>query len=288
MTALRNAERSLVPIQLPVVLNTDVADRPQIQIQLTAFLITTLLVCLSIVLFLMDSSCDEVGKHLSSQNTASLKLWKNLDYFQHHHPESDTSLPPGLMDELVEFSRTNANILKIAHRLTFNHVFEPSASWERIKNSITPVDGSDMKFDHLGVDPHVTADTIITQGMYQIQLYQAIREYAQDSAAINKTYVTATSTYILPCLYALLGAFLYTCRTQEHNDQPPVHGSRFAMAFILGATISVFGSLVPKDVLLSPAAIAFVAGYSIDAFTARLDALVDKLKHSRPTRRAAH
>jgi len=51
------------------------------------------------------------------------------------------------------------------------------------------------------------------------------------------------------------------------------------MAFILGATISVFGSMVPKDVLLSPLAIAFLAGYSIDAFTSRLDAVVENLKH---------
>jgi hypothetical protein len=52
------------------------------------------------------------------------------------------------------------------------------------------------------------------------------------------------------------------------------------MAFILGATISVFSSLIPKDMLLSPLAIAFLAGYSIDAFTSRLDALVEKMKHS--------
>jgi hypothetical protein len=51
------------------------------------------------------------------------------------------------------------------------------------------------------------------------------------------------------------------------------------MAFILGATISVFSSLIPKDLLLSPLTVAFLAGYSIDAFTSRLDALVDKMKH---------
>ena len=51
------------------------------------------------------------------------------------------------------------------------------------------------------------------------------------------------------------------------------------MAFILGATISVFSSLIPKDVLLSPLALAFLGGYSIDAFTSRLDALVAKMMH---------
>ena len=118
--------------------------------------------------------------------------------------------------------------------------------------------------------------------MYQIRLYQAIREYAQDSVAINKSEVAAVSTYILPCLYALLGAFLYTCRSsarRKHSDPIEGHNSRYAMAFIVGATISVFSSLIPKDLLLSPLAIAFLAGYSIDAFVSRLDALVVKMTH---------
>jgi hypothetical protein len=119
--------------------------------------------------------------------------------------------------------------------------------------------------------------------MYQIRLYQAIREYAQDNAAIDKSYVAAVSTYILPCLYALLGAFLYACRSQarKKSDRLDEHGSRYAMAFILGATVSVFSLLIPKDLVLSPLAIAFIAGYSIDAFTSRLDSFVDKIMHSR-------
>jgi hypothetical protein len=245
------------------------------------FIVTSLLVCISVVLFMMNSTSDQVDTMLTTQNRASLKLWSNLEYYEHHAPV-DASLPPGLMDDVVEFSRTNANIIKTAHRLTFDHLFAPSASWESAKKYIKPVGVDETPFNHLTVDPNLKNTEIVSEGMYQIQLYQAIREYAQDNAAIDKSYVSAVSTYILPCLYALLGAFLYTCRSRahrKHSDRTEGHGSRYAMAFILGATISVFSSLIPKDLLLSPLAIAFLAGYSIDAFTSRLDALVEKMRH---------
>ena len=249
--------------------------------QALVFVTTTLLVCISVVLFLMDSTSDQVGTMLATQNAASLKLWSNLEYYE-HRTHADETLPPGLMEDVVEFSRTTANIIKTTHRLTFDHLLAPSASWENARKYIKPVGVNQTAFTHLTVDPDLKNTEIVSEGMYQIRLYQAIREYAQDSAAIDKSYVAAVSTYILPCLYALLGAFLYTCRSpahRRHSDRIEGHGSRYAMAFILGATISVFSSVIPKDLVLSPLAIAFLAGYSIDAFTSRLDAVVEKMKH---------
>jgi hypothetical protein len=249
--------------------------------QLIVFITTTLLVCISVVLFMMDGTSGQVATLLGSQNAASLKLWTDLEYYEHHMP-GDDSLPPGLMVDVIEYSRTTATIIKATHRLTFDHIFAPSASWDKVKDSIKPVDGEPTKFDHLNVAPDLDNSQIVKEGMYQIRLYQAIREYAQDNAAIDKSYVTAVSTYILPCLYALLGAFLYTCRSRDrkkHCDRIDEHGSRYAMAFILGATVSVFSLLIPKDFLPSPLAIAFIAGYSIDAFTSRLDSFVDRMMH---------
>lgn len=250
--------------------------------QAAVFITTTLLVCISVVLFMMDSTSDQVGTMLTTQNAASLRLWSSLEYHKSHMP-ADESLPPGLMVDIVEFSRTTANIIKTAHRLTFDHIFAPSPSWEKARKYIKPVDGDQAGFDHLTVDPDLGNMEVVKEGMYQIRLYQAIREYAQDNAAIDKSYVAAVSTFILPCLYALLGAFLYTCRSSapaKHRGRIEGHSSRYAIAFILGATISVFSALIPKDMLLSPLAIAFLAGYAIDAFTSRLDALVEKMKPS--------
>jgi hypothetical protein len=259
-----------------------IAFRFRPPIQVVVFITTAFLVILSIGLFMIGSTCDQVGTLLTDQNAASLKLWTNLDYFKHHHAPEDSSLPPGLMDDLVQFSRNNANIIKVSHRLRLSHIVSQTTSWDTEKEYIRPIDGNPIEFGTLGVNPRVKNDDVVEAGMYQLELFQAIREYAQDSAAIDKTYITAISMYILPCLYALLGAFLYTCRSSElkrKNDSSKNHGSRYAMAFILGATISVFSSLLPKELVLPPLALAFLAGYSIDAFTSQLDVLVEKMKH---------
>jgi hypothetical protein len=127
---------------------------------------------------------------------------------------------------------------------------------------------------------NLNSNDIKTVVIEQIEIFQKHRAQVQDMAALDKTYVLAASTYILPCMYALLGAFLYTGRSRIDGNQNErlQHNDRYAMAFIFGATISLFSSLIPKDVLLSPLAVAFLAGYSIDVFTAHLDALVEKMK----------
>jgi len=105
--------------------------------QTIVFITTTLLVCLSVALFMIDSTSNQVGTMLNTQNAASFKLWQNLKYYE-KHPSLDDSLPPDLMADVVEFSRTTANIIKTAHRLKCRHIFAPSASWERVKEHIKP------------------------------------------------------------------------------------------------------------------------------------------------------
>lgn len=267
--------------------------------QVVAFTLTTLLVCLSIVLYMMDTTSEQLGTLLAKQNVELLKLWSSSDYFHHHSSDKSTApqMPPGLMDQLVEFSRNNANIQKTTERLWFIKLLRSDSHEDPNRNEpkrggpdIVVQAGNDQtdsrttnrqelkheRFQQL-VDPGIDGTQVRRVAHQQIRWYQNIRDDAQENAAIDKSCVAVVSTYILPCLYALLGAFLYTCRTRPHRKIEG-HGSRYAMAFILGATISVFGTMIPKEMLLSPLAIAFLAGYSIDAFTSRLDALVEKAK----------
>jgi hypothetical protein len=54
----------------------------------------------------MSSTSEQVGVLIEEQNAAALKLWSNIEFFRNHQRIPDTSLPPGLLDSLVEFSRT--------------------------------------------------------------------------------------------------------------------------------------------------------------------------------------
>src|SRR5271166_6337541 len=181
-----------------------------------------ILIGTSIVMFMMSNTSETVGKLITTQNDAALKLWVNLDYYSYHGGKdqmADTSLPPGLFESLVEFSRTNASIIKSVHRLSLTTLFSRTASLEDVLSRLTPKDrkapppGTEAYFDHIGVDPATTNKNVVEQGRYQIELYQAIRDYAQDQSLFYKDCLAAVSVYVMPALYALLGAFLWAFRS---------------------------------------------------------------------------
>jgi hypothetical protein len=128
----------------------------------------------------------------------------------------------------------------------------------------------------LGLNPNVSSMTgVIKEGMYQIELYQAIRDCAQDKANFYKGFLGAISVYALPVAYALLGASLYALRwskriRRHQTDQLPDRISRFLIAGIVGIAVSAFSALIPGEVSLSPPAIAFILGYSIDVFISHI------------------
>ena len=250
----------------------------------------------SIAVFMIGNASQSVSELITEQNDAALKLWVNLDYYEHHRAaqtSADTSLPPGLFSSIVVFSRNNATIIKTLHRLGPWRMFAPGVSFDEVARYLKPIDGQPVKFDHVGVDPHTDTVSVVNQGMYQIELYQAIRDYAQDEAGLYKGCLLAISVYVMPVLYALLGAFLWAFRSScqqaslaTQRDVPLDRSSRFLMAAIAGIAISSFGTLLPKDIALSPLAVAFILGYSIDIFMSRLDAYIAGLIRHAPAQGA--
>jgi hypothetical protein len=256
------------------------------------------LVLLSIFLFMMNKAADQLGKFITEQNTAAIKLWTNLDHYSRHgakEADAEASLPPGLFESLVEFSRCNASILKTVHRLRIDAVLVSSSSKldDILPHLKSKAEEKDY-FKHVGVDPRTTPKTLVEEGMYQIDLFQAIRDYSQDKYSFHTNVLGAISTYLLPVLYAVLGSFLYAFRQTCHQIQAnepassPDRTSRFLMAAIAGIALSIFSNLLPKDTLLSPLAFAFLLGYSIDILTSHLDAYVEKFTKDPSGARAVH
>jgi hypothetical protein len=146
------------------------------------------------------------------------------------------------------------------------------------------LDDPHITFTHYGVDPHTDKTSIVREGQYQIELYQAIRDYAQDRANFDKGFLSAILMYILPVAYSLLGAFLYAFRSfcvrgrRNFRDRSVDRASRFVMAGIGGIAVSGLSALMPKEVLLSPLVMAFVVGYSIEVLTSRIHEYVRKFE----------
>ncbi len=273
--------------------------RPSLMERALIWAYTYFLIVFSVGMFMMSSASTKVGDLINAQNDAALKMWVNLDYYSHVKPppDGDQPLPPGLFDSVVAFSRANASIMKTVHRLRLDAMFSDVSISEALRD-VRPTDGKtegacgERLFDHVGVDPRANVGNIVCQGMYQIELYQAIRDYAQDKSAFYTEVLSAVTAYVLPVLYAQLGAWLRALRASSRqavaaegsSADPPLDWTvRLLMAAIIGIAISVLGSILPKDALLSPLAVAFVCGYSIEAFTARLDRYIEGFSGPRKT-----
>jgi len=248
-----------------------------------------LLVLLSIAMFLLHKNSKEVSGLIEQQNIAALKLEENVEYYRWLHEGDDDHkthlFPPGLFDDLVNFSRNNAKIIYTIHRLPFWRPWWGEAQencphekkWCSIPLRV--IQNFGKEFEHIVVDPEispnphdeaVTKGNIVSEGYYQIQLYQNIRDYAQNTVDTWQALLLATSTYILPIAYALLGALFYALR------HPLLQRTlnRLVIAGVAGFAVSRFSDLLPQDVLLPPLAIAFVVGYSAEILVRRLDCIL--------------
>jgi hypothetical protein len=226
---------------------------------------------------------------------------------------------PGLFSDVVEFSRNTAIIMLEVHRLdeTLNPLHwhplqwlhslypfgsvkegdqsrkEGNQSWSDIMlTKLTPKDKAKLPsenrqsqyFTHIGVDPRTTSNSIVDAGNYQIELYQSLRDYSQERCTAYKDTGGAISTYLLPLLFALLGAALcdLRCRQvrmpgEERGRNHPFGSTHYATAIIAGTLIGIFTSLIPTSLSLPPLLVAFLFGYSVDTFTGWLDALIRRL-----------
>jgi hypothetical protein len=121
----------------------------------------------------------------------------------------------------------------------------------------------------------------------KVEVYQGIRNSANNVREVVAVYYGAIATCILPVLYALLGAEAYLLRLYEDQIQNRTflahdhHGARYLIAGIGGLVVGLFN--VTQTVSFSPFAVAFLAGYAVDVFFAFLEGLLQMFRRGQGT-----
>ena len=265
-----------------------------------ALVLVFFIIAFSIFLFMNNQTADDARVLMEQQNTAALKLWDELQMMEPVAADGTARALPSaaaaqnaavlsgrLFQDTVEFSRRSQWLLQSAiklhywfnywwtnydvHRVTFNAEYGDKGELGRV--------------DHLLVSPDIsTPEQIANEVINQIKAYQLLRDYAQYLYNMDSVIYGGVTTYLLPTIYALLGAFLYGfrlySRLMRRNAYLPsaAHSARFFIAAIAGLVVGLFGSLLPKSLALSPLAVAFLVGYAVEAFFSWLDDIIGKLK----------
>lgn len=265
-------------------------DAPMLRMKIGSTLVVLLVLVSSIFLFMSTATLTETQDLIDQQNTAALNLRADLQLLRNIAPPDNAVSSAGIsviagrvFEQTVEFSRKSAWLLQSATRL--NNSFTPWWIGVSIEN-VTFNETNKKGMDHLNVPPEVlTVPQIEKEAIYQIKAYQNIRDFALELFKIDSLIYTALSTYFLPTIYALLGAFLYGFRMysrlirRKEFVPSAAHSARYYIASIAGLVVGLFGSLLPKGMALPPLAVAFLVGYAVEAFFSRLDALIRKVKN---------
>ena len=113
-------------------------------------------------------------------------------------------------------------------------------------------------------------------------LFQLIRVFGNDVRFNVLTFNGAIGAYLLPILYAVLGAFAFGLRkfSQEIIDMTyhpsQANAARVITATICGTIVGLFSNFW-QGITLQPLAIAFLVGYGVEVFFAFLDKLLQSL-----------
>jgi hypothetical protein len=101
--------------------------------------------------------------------------------------------------------------------------------------------------------------------------------------------VGVLASFLLPVLFGTAGAVAYVIqaisdqiRTTTFGTNSPIrHVMRVALGALAGVVVGLFNGLSVQELSLSPLAIAFLAGYGVEAVFSMFDALVDKFRQPR-------
>jgi xanthosine utilization system XapX-like protein len=281
------------------------------------------LILTSIFLFINNSIAAQVSQLIADQNRNALRLWSHVQYFKNNEGAPDGGgaapapasreegrgavttnrafaavaqpsaatvarvTPDELFAEVVEFSRQSHWLRETAWRL--NGYFNPPG----LAIATLHIDFGERHPDRLmdiNVSPHISKTSeIYNEALRQIIMYQHIRNFSQAVQKTNSILYSGVTTYLLPAVYALLGATLFGLRhyakliEQKAYSSSSANSARYFIALIAGVVVGLFGSLLPESPSLPPLAIAFLVGYAVEAFFSRLDGFIAKVSGSGAT-----
>ena len=183
------------------------------------------------------------------------------------------------LQQFTALSRELYDRTRLASQLT--NVANPFATYRADYNDVfwrlfqLPIDANNLR--------QTTSD--------KIYLFQRIRVFGNDVEFNVLTFNGVVGAYLLPILYAVLGAFAFGLRkfSQEIVDMTyhpsQANAARIITATICGTIVGLFSNFW-QGISLQPLAIAFLVGYGVEIFFAFLDTLLQTLGAAGATVRA--
>jgi hypothetical protein len=267
--------------------------------------LAAIVIPVSIIMFFNTSIYNEIGRLIDENDTATLRLHNQLVAYEASvaarqqvaspSPKPDTTVAGALPENanldrldiealLQEVTRVNRQLLartEVLNSLVFGAANDPyDAGWLQAtyqRRAVLEIDLSKSRTDK----------GLIDQGFEKIGTFQEIRAFARNAQQQSLVIYGALTNCALPIFYALLGACAFALRnvaaqTRAKTYQPSSYGNfaRVIIALIAGTVIGLFNNFT-QGFSVSPLALAFVVGYSVEVFFSFLDGFVQTFRRDR-------
>ena len=228
-----------------------------------------LILPLSIIMFINTSISNEINDRIKENNALTVTLHDRLIKIQAGTAQTDRDLNT----ELQQFATSNRSLYSLASIL----------NWFILRVEQDPLSDGDKR---QALQLPVPLTDPASAGFDKIKTYQDIRTYAKDVQQMNLMIYGAITAYLLPILYALLGACAYALRSLSQQiiarTYTPTYAdfARIIIAVIAGLVVGLFNNFT-QGISLSPLAVAFLVGYAVEIFFSFLDAFLETLRKVR-------
>jgi hypothetical protein len=232
--------------------------------RLGAFCLVSLILPLSILMFVNTSISNEINNHIKENNDLVVKLHDQLANIQPGRAQND------IITQLQQLATSNRSLYSLASILNYSILGaerDPLSDVDKRQALQLPVPLADPA----------------NAGFDKIRTYQDIRTYAKDVQQMNLMIYGAITVYFLPVLYAWLGACAYALRSVSQQVRARTYTSssadfaRIIIAVIAGLVVGLFNNFT-QGISLSPLAVAFLVGYGVEIFFSFLDTFLGTLR----------
>ena len=225
-----------------------------------------IVVVLSFISFISAGISNQIKGDIRAANEYLVTLHSQVDA-----SKEEESPSPSVRSELQKFAVAMRSILSHSRQLKWFSPFHADDPCRDNKCQTELVSANLKKFTLLKTELDDKTRT-----------YQEIREFA--SGAMNSVTLIwgAIGNFILPVLYALLGACAavlraFSLQLSTRTFAPTSSTPRFYIAGIGGAVVGLFNDLFGQHPTISPLALAFLVGYSTDIFFSFLEGATQNL-----------
>jgi hypothetical protein len=234
-------------------------------------------VLFSIAAFVSSGLSDNIRQDVSIANGLAVKLTGELEPPTNHAALERglvRPLPAGVgVNDVLQDLQTFAGTIRAVDRRTRQLNRFLFGNW---------IDEIGTNRNNRELNLYMLNTNLPAESEFRIRIYQNVRYRAQNAQEGVSLWYGAAAKYILPLLYALLGACAYLARRLDRELRARTfkgdarHRVHLVIAGIAGLVVGLFTNFTgSQGASLPPLAVAFLAGYAVNVFFRFLESLTD-------------